>query len=49
MLIASPNEENIEGLSSIIDLMKRAGLDNYVVAMSKIETDARVSACKALF
>ncbi|NSW90769.1 MAG: AAA family ATPase [Firmicutes bacterium] len=41
MLIASPNEENIEGLSSIIDLMKRAGLDNYVVAMSKIETDNR--------
>jgi MinD-like ATPase involved in chromosome partitioning or flagellar assembly len=50
MLIASPNEENIEGLSSIIDLMKRAGLDNYVVAMSKIETDARgISLAKHYF
>jgi len=40
MLIVSPNEENIEGLSNIIDLMKKAGLDNYVVAMSKFEGDS---------
>jgi len=41
VFIASPNEENIEGLSSIIELMKRAGLNNYVVVMSKFETDSK--------
>jgi len=39
ILIATPNEENIEGLTNIIELMQKAGIDNYVVAMSKFEED----------
>ena len=39
VLVAYPNEENIEGLTSIIELMQKAGLENYIVAMSKFEED----------
>jgi hypothetical protein len=39
VLVAYPNEENVEGLTNIIELMQKVGLDNYVVAMSKFEDD----------
>ncbi len=50
VLVAYPNEENIEGLKSIIELMQKAGLDNYIVAMSKFEEDdVGVSTAKQYF
>ena len=41
VLVAYPNEENVEGLTNIIELMQKVGLDNYVVAMSKFEDDGK--------
>lgn len=36
VFVTYPNEENIEGINQVIKLMDEAGLENYVVAMSKI-------------
>ncbi len=40
VFVTYPNEENIEGVNQVIKLMDEAGLENYVVAMSKIVTSA---------
>ena len=50
VLVAYPNEENVEGLTNIIELMQKVGLDNYVVAMSKFEDDDKgINIAKGVF
>lgn len=40
VFVTYPNEENIEGINEVIGLMDEAGLESYVVAMSKIVANA---------